>query len=263
MTTYVDMMGNKLALQQPPQRIVSLVPSQTELLYDLGLDFEVVGITKFCIHPNAWFRSKNRIGGTKTVHLDQVAALKPDLIIANKEENDQQQVQALQGIAPTYISDIITLNDAYTMIGDLGNLADRATQAATIIAQIETQWATIPKPSTPLKVAYFIWRQPWMCAGIDTFISHIIEQMGYTNALHDLSRYPSISLEQLRDYAPDVVFLSSEPYPFKPQHMAEIQAVLPNTIIKLVDGELFSWYGSRLLHTAPYLATLIQELESC
>lgn len=262
MATYIDMMGNELVLQQPPQRIVSLVPSQTELLYDLGLDKEVVGITKFCIHPDTWFRTKTRIGGTKTVHLDKVAALKPDLIIANKEENDQQQVRALQSIAPTYISDITTLADAYTMIGDVGSLVGKEVKAAAIIAQIEAQWAAITKPASPLKVAYFIWRKPWMCAGADTFISHMIQQMGCTNALHDLSRYPEITLEQLKAYAPDVVFLSSEPYPFKAEHIAEIQAVVPNTAIKMVDGELFSWYGSRLLHTAPYLANLLQEVHT-
>src|SRR5579872_378234 len=110
MASFTDQLGRTITLDQPPVRIISLVPSQTELLYDL--DADVVGITKFCVHPSAWFREKPRIGGTKNIHPDRIAALRPDLIIANKEENDRGQIEALAAQYPVWVSDIHNLTDA-------------------------------------------------------------------------------------------------------------------------------------------------------
>ena len=223
------MMGNNVEFTYPPKRIISLVPSQTELLYDLGLDGEVVGITKFCVHPDAWYRNKKRVGGTKTVHIDIINAIRPDLIIANKEENTKEQVTGLSMQYPVWVSDIQTADAALHMIREVGGLTGRAQQAILLADEITEGFRTLKKATVPKRVAYFIWRAPWMCAGGDTFISNMIEKMGWENVLASQHRYPQISLGELADKKVDLVLLSSEPYPFKEAHIAEIKAVLPRS----------------------------------
>jgi ABC-type Fe3+-hydroxamate transport system substrate-binding protein len=259
MLAVVDKLGREMLLPHQPRRIVSLVPSQTELLADLGLEEEVVGITKFCVHPERWFRSKARVGGTKTVSIEKVAALKPDLIIANKEENVQGQIEALEDVAPVWVSDIHSLEDALKMIRQVGGICGKAQESLSIAEKIETGFASLAFGSGG-KVAYCIWREPWMWAGNDTFIHEMLAMSGWENALAHVPRYPELSLEALAEQAPDYVFLSSEPYPFKEKHVAEIHAVLPNVKVMLVDGELFSWYGSRLLNTPGYISRLHRDL---
>lgn len=253
---FTDMMGNRVEVDFPPKRIVSLVPSQTELLYDLGLDDKVVGITKFCVHPEAWFRTKKRVGGTKTVHIDIVKELQPDLIIANKEENTREQIEELSALYPTWVSNIQTIEEGLTMIHEVGKLVGREEKADSMALQIAQGFSTLKKTAAPKRVAYFIWRKPWMCAGGDTFISDMISKMGWTNVLADKMRYPEVTLEELKDKGIDTVLLSSEPYPFKDTHIAEIKAALPYADVKLVDGEMMSWYGSRMLLAVEYLKTL-------
>jgi len=252
-----DMMGNRVVLNGQPKRIVSLVPSQTELLYDLGLDEEVVGITKFCVHPDQWFRSKKRVGGTKTVHIDIVKALQPDLVIANKEENTKEQIEELSGLFPVWVSNIQTVGDGLKMISELGALVGKAEAAQSLVEEINSGFAHLTKAATLKRVAYFIWRNPWMSVGGDTFISDMIKTIGWQNVLAHKVRYPEIALEELVDIAPELVLLSSEPYPFKEAHIAEIKAVLPNSEVLLVDGEMFSWYGSRMARAVSYFERLI------
>lgn len=257
--TVHDMMGRALRLPLQPRRIVSLVPSQTELLYDLGLEEEVVGITKFCVHPDAWFRSKTRVGGTKQVHFDRVAALQPDLIIANKEENVQEQVEALAERFPVWVSDIHTFDDALTMMQQVGDITGRQEAAERLVAGIQNDFARLPSAGGT-RVAYGIWKNPWMFAGGDTFIHDILTRLGWENVLSSVPRYPSLSLEALAALRPEAVLLSSEPYPFKEPHIAEVQAALPQARVLLVDGELFSWYGSRLKYAVPYFNDVLSRL---
>lgn len=251
------MTGRELVLVQKPVRIVSLVPSQTELLYDLGLDEEVVGITKFCVHPESWFRSKARVGGTKQLHYDKIAALQPDLILANKEENTREIVDTLAKDYPVWVSDIHNLPEAIQMIQEIGVLTGRQQRAAEIVSGITGAFQQLPKAAVPVPVAYFIWRNPWMTVGNDTFIHHMLQQLGWQNVFGDQARYPEVTLEQLAARKPAKVLLSSEPYPFKEKHIAEIKTVLPQAEVLLVDGEMFSWYGSRLLKAPAYFASLL------
>ena len=252
-----DMMGREITITYPPRRIISLVPSQTELLYDLGLDDEVIGITKFCVHPHEWFRNKQRIGGTKNVNMDLVRSLQPDLIIANKEENTQAQVEELAALFPTWVSNIQTIDDGLQMIRDVGALVGKSERAQLLTTDITNGFNNLKKAAVPQRVAYFIWRNPWMCAGGDTFINNMIEHMGWTNVLSGKMRYPEIALQELADKQVNKILLSSEPYPFKDAHIAEIKAVLPDAEVLLVDGEMFSWYGSRMLEATAYLRKLI------
>ena len=243
-----------------PRRIISLVPSQTELLYDLGLENEVIGITKFCIHPRQWFRTKTRIGGTKTVNIEKVRQLSPDLVIANKEENVKEQVEAIRKFAPVYVSDISSVTQALDMIKDIGSLTGKAEKATILRQQIAEQFARL-KPGAGPRVAYFIWKDPWMTAGNDTFIHDIIRKAGWINVYENEVRYPTTSLPELAEKKPDIVLLSSEPYPFKEKHIKELRVFLPETGIILADGELFSWYGSRMQYAPGYILQLIDDIK--
>jgi ABC-type Fe3+-hydroxamate transport system substrate-binding protein len=259
MRLVVDMLGREVTVPEHPKRIVSLVPSQTELLADLGLDEEVIGITKFCVHPDHWFRSKPRVGGTKTVHVDRVAALKPDLIFANKEENVREQIEALEQVAPVWVSDIHTLDEALQMIRQASTLCNKSERGQDIANKIQAAFASF-NFSSGKRTAYCIWRRPWMWAGSDTFIHDLLQRCGLKNVLTASLRYPEMDLAALSTLNPEIVLLSSEPYPFKEKHIAEVQEALPAAKVVLVDGEMFSWYGSRLLQSASYLAGLLPTL---
>ena len=254
--TFHDMMGRKVNINYPPRRIISLVPSQTELLYDLGLDEEVIGITKFCVHPESWFRSKTRVGGTKQVHIAKVRELQPDLIIANKEENLKEQIEELAMEFPVWISDIKTIDEGLEMMRAIGELTGKEEQANSITRDIIAGFEMLQAAERPLNVAYFIWRGPWMSVGGDTFISNMITTIGWKNVLAGKERYPEVTLEEIAAYNPDLVLLSSEPYPFKDKHIAEVKAAIPSAEVLLVDGEMFSWYGSRMLKAVPYFSEL-------
>lgn len=252
MKTFTDQMGRQVKVAWPPRRIVSLVPSQTELLHSLGLEQEVVGITKFCVHPQGWRKQKKVVGGTKTPHLEAIQALQPDLIIGNKEENEQSSIEALAQEFPVWMSDIYTLEDALQMMRMVGEVTGREAQAHELTSTIHQRFMSLPRSTVSLRVLYLIWRKPWMAAGSQTFIHQMLESCGFTNAVADQLRYPELSEEAMQALQPEVVFLSSEPYPFKEKHLAELQALLPNARLLLVDGELFSWYGSRLLQAPAY-----------
>ncbi len=254
-----DQMHRPVAAPALPQRIISLVPSQTELLYDLGLGERVVGITKFCVHPEEWFRSKPRVGGTKKVDIQKVRALKPDLIIGNKEENERADIEALEQEFPIWMSDVKSLHHAGNMILCIGSLTGSEAQAEALVRAIADGFARSPLPSEPLSAAYFIWRDPLMVAGGDTFISDMMRRAGYTNAFaHRTERYAEITPAELAAADPDVILLSSEPFPFAEKHVPEFNMICPGTPVKLVDGEYFSWYGSRLLGAPAYFAGLTQ-----
>jgi len=260
-----DQLGRIVTVPHQPKRIISLVPSQTELLYDLGLNDEVVGQTLFCIHPQEMPKVKPVVGGTKNVKLDRVDALKPDLIIANKEENDKAQIEALMQKYPVWISDIKNLDDALDMVNKVGELIDKIAEAALISQNIKNSFSGIISNTqngiAGKKVLYLIWRKPWMSAGNDTFINEMINSMGLLNATKNKEgRYPELTSNDIVTLCPDFIFLSSEPYPFKEKHINELQFICPQSKIILVDGELFSWYGSRLQHSAAYFNKLIAQL---
>jgi ABC-type Fe3+-hydroxamate transport system substrate-binding protein len=255
MRRFVDQMGREVLLKDVPKRIVSLVPSQTELLFDLGLKDEVVGITKFCVHPQSWYKTKNRVGGTKKVSVASVKDLNPDLIIANKEENTLEDIRNLEKIAPVWISDINNFNDALEMIQEIGIIVNRHEEATNLVAEIRKSFentVTIGKQKTAL---YFIWKQPYMCAGKGTFIDAMLSEIGLEN-LMSLERYPSIETPFQFPEHPDLVLLSSEPYPFNENDVSEMKKHFPNAEVRIVDGEMFSWYGSRMLYATTYFRSL-------
>ena len=256
MPLYHDQMHRQIEIPAKPQRIISIVPSQTELLFDLGLDAEVIGITKYCVHPKEKVKNVTKVGGTKDLNISLIKSLNPDLIIGNKEENERGQVEELMQLFPVWMSDISDLDSALDMIRKVGEITGRSTFAHGLISRINFQFKKLTQVPSQNRVAYFIWRKPYMVAGKGTFIDDMLQKCGFINVF-ETGRYPEITPAQLQTADPHLVLLSSEPYPFKEKHICEFQAILPNADIKVVDGEMFSWYGSRLLQAPGYFEQLI------
>ena len=261
---HIDQLKRKIEFKKTPKRIISLVPSQTELLVDLGLESFIVGVTKFCIHPTHLRMSKVVVGGTKQINIEKIKALKPDIILCNKEENTKEIIAQLESIAPIHISDIYNLEDCFELINMYGEIFDIKRTTSTLVSNIQLereafqlQFKTTKKK---LKVAYFIWKNPWMVAASDNFIDVMINEAGFVNAFKEEKRYPEIDLKNSKLKEADLIFLSSEPFPFKEEHVLEFQSKFPKKTIKIVDGELFSWYGSRLLKSYQYFKTLQKSL---
>ncbi len=236
-------------------RIVSLVPSQTELLFDLGLGDRIVGVTKFCVHPEHARKTRLVIGGTKKFDIDRIASLKPDLIIGNKEENYEEGIDYLRQRYPVWMSDILTLEDALGMIKSVALLTGTELKGHALVREINESFAGPPAFSNT-RAIYLMWYNPWMGAASGTFISHIMERVGLSNVLAHRERYPELVQYEITDLKPDLVLLSSEPFPFKEKHEQEIRHLLPKAKIMQVDGEMFSWYGSRLRMAPAYFNSL-------
>jgi ABC-type Fe3+-hydroxamate transport system substrate-binding protein len=246
--TTIDMMGRTVEVPEHPKRIVSLVPSQTELLIDLGAP--VIGRTKFCIHPKEASESIPIIGGTKNFHFDKIRHLQPDLIIGNKEENYAEGIALLEKEFPVWMSDIVTLPDAVTMIASIIGLVGQKQKGDLLLDEISSGLDSI-KGKFSGKVLYLIWKNPWMAAGHGTFVHHLLEHLGFENAVTN-ERYPELPVEDIRSMQADYIFLSSEPFPFKEKHLKELRSFQPAANVLLVDGEMFSWYGSRLRKASNY-----------
>lgn len=251
-----DHLNRQIDIQKEPQRIISLVPSITELLYDLGLGDRIVGITKFCIHPDNWYRNKPRIGGTKTLNFEAIKALNPDFIIANKEENTESEIKTLMADYCVFVSDINSIMDAKRFIQELGPILGVEKEVRELLTEIEKSIQLIPDFSA-LNVQYLIWQKPFMGVGKETFIDDVIRLIGWNN-LSGKDRYPELSLEELNDEKLDLVLLSSEPFPFKEKHQKSLEEMGLKTPTFLVDGEVFSWYGSRMKEMGRYFQELHQ-----
>jgi ABC-type Fe3+-hydroxamate transport system substrate-binding protein len=261
MPVYTDQLNREVNIPATPKRIISLVPSQTELLAEFGLDEEVAGITKFCVHPETWFRNKTRVGGTKTVKTDLVGTLQPDLIIANKEENVQEQIALLEKIAPVWVSDINTIDDALEMIKSIGQITNKNREAKILADKISIDFQLLSEQKNKkVRTSYLIWKDPYMAAGGDTFISDVLRLSAFENVFSDVPRYPSVTIEMIKEKNTELVLLSSEPYPFKQKHIDELRLQLPGVKIICVDGEIFSWYGSRMKYVKDYVHFLRGEI---
>ena len=260
-----DQLNRSIHFKESPKRIVSLVPSQTELLCDLGLEHLLVGVTKFCIHPHHIKTDVEVVGGTKHIHLDKIKALRPDIILCNKEENTQDIVHACAAICNVHVSDIFTIQDSLELIAQYGQLFNKAKESSIIIEKVDGEikdFKIFLENQSVLKVVYFIWKNPWMVAANNTFINHLLELNKFENVYGSEERYPEIALDKIDiNNEVNLVLLSSEPFPFKESHKNELQTYFPNAKVVLVDGEMFSWYGSRLLKAFGYFRSLRLNLQ--
>jgi ABC-type Fe3+-hydroxamate transport system substrate-binding protein len=260
MSIFINQIETFHVFETLPKRIVSLVPSQTELLFDLGLEANIVGITKFCVHPYHLKATKKVVGGTKKIHFEKIRLLQPDIIICNKEENTKEMVTELSTICPVWVTNIITLEDNFKMIEDFGQLFNKRTEAQKWCDKINfalTDFKCFIKDKPKLKVAYFIWKNPYMVVGGENYINEMLLLNNFENIYNQKGRYPAIELKKIRlDGDPDLVFLSSEPYPFNEQDAFEIGRFTHHAKTIFVDGEMFSWYGSRILKAIAYFKML-------
>ncbi|MCI4670558.1 MAG: helical backbone metal receptor [Bacteroidia bacterium] len=243
------------------QRIVSLCPSITETLYALDLDERVVGRTRFCIHPKDKVQSAVRLGGTKEIKFDRLHSLKPDLIIAEKEENTPEMVAEMEKHYPVFVADVTDVKSGLEMISNIGRLTDREIIANQLVERITASKAQLRVGTKNPTVLYLIWKDPIMGVGSNTYIGSMMDLLGWKNVLLKFEgRYPQITERQVADLSPDLVLLSSEPYPFKQQHINAFKALSPKSKVRLVDGEMFSWYGSRMEMAFPYMQKLQAEI---
>jgi len=242
-----------------PKSIVSLVPSLTELLFDLGLGENVVGRTRFCIHPKDKVQDVPIVGGTKNPRLDKIRELQPGLIIANREENRKMDIEELVQDFDVMVTEIGTIDEALFAIHDIGYTCGVQDRAKNLIKEVQQEMEQVPDEPV-VSAAYFIWRDPWMTVGSDTYIHSVMNHWNYDNVFDDEIRYPITTLHELSLKKPKIIFLSSEPYPFKEKHIKEVGAVCPSSNIVLVNGEWFSWYGSRMLKAFRNLNTLRKAL---
>lgn len=261
-----DQLGREIVLKTLPNRIISLVPSQTELLCDLALENEIIGITKFCIHPYHLKSTKTIVGGTKKVDIEKIKALKPNFILCNKEENTYQLLPELELIAPTYFSDIKTIQHNINLILELGEILNRRTEALNLVDKINFKLIDFNQfiKNKPIrKVAYFIWANPWMVAGKETYINEMLQLNKFENIYDSMSGYPKIEISKIRlEGDPEIIFLASEPFHFKDEHALEIGTFTNRSITVFADGEMFCWFGSRILLAFDYFKKLHKKLES-
>ena len=232
-----DQTGRSIVLENVPIRVISLVPSITELVCDLAGHDVLIGKTKFCIHPESVKYVEN-IGGTKTLNINKIKSLKPDLIIANKEENIKSQVEELMEDHEVWVSDVSNFEDGIDLIKRLASVFDKDDLAETLIQSIHDTINEIDlKEKIP--IAYLIWKDPFMTVGGDTYINSMLSLLKLENVFSDRQRYPKVALWELRNSKAEFILLSSEPYPFKEKHLEELQSQLVGKKIILVDGEFF------------------------
>lgn len=250
-----DHLGRNVECKLPPSRIISLCPGITETLY--ALDFQVVGRTKYCIFPKEKVTNATVVGGTKEINLQTIRELKPDLIIAEKEENTKEIVESLEKEYPVYVAEVQSIEDAYRMTLDMGRLTGRENQAEKLVQRVKEKFQSLPSAKGK-RVAYVIWRKPYMVVGKNTYINSVLEELGFTNPCSKLEgRYPALTIEQLQNMELDYIFLATEPFPFQEKHKEEFQRFMPHTIPLIVDGEMF-WYGAKMLKAAEYFQQLVR-----
>lgn len=262
MAIFTDQCGREVNLSPAPGRIVSTVPSISELLADLELESQVVGITAYCVHPRHWLQEKTVIGGTKDLNLDKIRQLRPDLIIANKEENVKEQVEKLWDDFPVWLTEVVSVDDALDMIEDIGTITGRRDQGQQMLEDVRDMLGRFRPASRPLRAATLIWKEPYMAVSGDTYIHSMMELLGLENLFRShQERYPAVSLEELSELQPDILLLSSEPYAFNGLDISLLKSHLPHTRMRIVDGEHLSWYGSHLIKALPHLLRMQDDLD--
>ncbi len=247
-------------------RLVSLCPSLTELVFELGLGDRLVGITEYCVRPPEGVPRIEKVGGTKDPKVERIKELQPDLVLLNEEENRREDADALDtlGIA-THTSFPRTVEEVAATVRELSarlGVAPAGQRVANGIDVALERARAATRGQRPVRFAYLIWRKPWMTAAEGTYVSSLLEAAGGDNVVGPCpTRYPSISGAQLASADPCAVLLSTEPFPFQPKHVAELAAAteLAPCRFRIVDGELLSWHGARTAAGLDYAVRLLDE----
>jgi len=239
----------------PVKQVVSLVPSITETIAYFGGASKLAGVTRFCKYPEGIREETNVVGGPKDFDVKKIFRLKPDVVVAVKEENDKKRILELAEQMPVVLFDITHAEDAFGMIQALGKLLNKEKEAARMLSDIKNTFNNLLTVKHKIKCVYLIWKKPWMAAGKETFINEMLQLAGFENIVE--GRYPEIK-ENIFSQA-EVLLLSSEPFPFIEVHRKELQQKFPHKKVLLVDGEMFSWYGSRMRIASHYFLELRQQ----
>lgn len=255
-----DQLGREFSLSTSPRRIISLVPSLTELIAEgLGLASSLVGITDYCVHPAVVAQSVTAVGGPKSINIATVKAMQPDLVVASREENIREQIAELSTFVPVFVTDVVSIAGACETIAQLGEVLAVPTRALALVEDIREGFRSYVKPNPAVRAVYLIWKDPYMAVGAGTFIDDMLNASGFCNvAAETFARYQQVEIAQLAAMNPDVVLLSSEPYTFTGQDREELKSQLPTSAILHVDGEIFSWYGNRMLKAPAYFKQLLK-----
>jgi ABC-type Fe3+-hydroxamate transport system substrate-binding protein len=260
--TILDLRGRALALDAPPRRVVSLVPSVTETLFDLGAGETVVGVTDFCIFPASGLEQVTRVGGTKNPVVEKIRSLRPDLVYMNFEENLERHAREIENFAPIHVSEPKSVGDVERLVRDLGNIHGRQGKAREWIDALDRE-VTALSSQRPFTFACPIWKNPWMWCGGDTYVSNLVASAGGVNVLADRSRYPSLGLEQIEALAPSVIFLPDEPFVFTGDDRKELAARMPAAeFIGPFPGHLFTWHGTRTVAGLRFLGETLSRRRS-
>jgi len=262
--------GSELALPHPAERIISLVPSETETLYYLGAEERLIALTDYCIHPPSLFKKRTRVGGPKDPKLERIRDLEPDLILANKEENTREAVDELRAIAPTFVSEVVTLDDAKALISALGTLTDSAAKASELCASIENtrrRFAEHPPDFAFRRALYLVWKEPYRTISEQTYIYNLLSAAGLSPlAFPQLpSRYPELPPEVIAESGAELVIFPDEPHNFTysdiqefSEQFPELPAVANHALFK-VDGATLCWYGYRTTYALDYIASFMMQ----
>jgi ABC-type Fe3+-hydroxamate transport system substrate-binding protein len=253
----IDHLGREVEFSFPPKRIISIVPGITDILYALDLENEIVGRTRYCIYPKDKVKQAKTVGGTKRIKMDQIRELEPDLIVSEKEENTKEIVAQLEKEFPVYVCEVQTLDDTFNIIEDLGKVTDRQKVSEKLQSEIRKAIQSLPSVHGK-KFAYVIWQNPYMVAGSDTYITSLMEKMGFINAFAGYEgRYPEVSEDDFRNEDLDFIFLATEPFPFQEKHIQHFSELFPDVEVRSLDGEMF-WNGPRIIEASSYFNKVFQ-----
>ncbi len=249
-----DSLGRSFSFPEPPRRVVSLVPSITETLFDLGAGETVIGITDFCIFPESMERP--RLGGTKNPDVQAIRALAPDLVHMNLEENLERHAREIESFAPVFVSEPKSTGDVSALITNLGGVHGCAARAAAIVAELRTELQQMPQDL--FTFACPIWKKPWMWCGGDTYVSNLVGMAGGLNILQERARYPAIELPSVVAMRPNVIFLPDEPYAFRTSDAQELSRASDARVIGPFPGHLFTWHGTRTIQGLRFLREILR-----
>ena len=257
---FFDDLGKTIFINKIPKRIVSLCPSITETLCELGLSDKIIACTDYCIHPIDKVKNINKIGGPKNFSEEKILKLSPDIIFAVKEENDANKIINISKKITTYVFDINSIKEGIELIKALGNIFEIQNIANVFIEKILEGYKNLPKVNSNIQCLYLVWKNPYIAVGSGSFIDSVLNKLNLRNCLRNSEKkYPKINLNNFENNF-DLIILPSEPYRFSNKDIEELENVFPEKVIIKVDGEMFSWYGTHQLKSISYFDKFVEKL---
>lgn len=251
---HTDALGHTFEFSAPPKRVVSLVPSLTEVLFDLGAGASVAGVTSFCIHPPQARETAAVVGGTKNPKVDVIRQLAPDLVYMNLEENLKRHAEAIREFAPVFVTEPKKVADVESLILQLARIHAREREGDAIVSRLAAALEEVRRKARRFTFAVAIWKNPWMWCGGDTYVSNLVAEAGGLNVFAGQTRYPTLQAEDVvREHRPEVIFLPDEPYLFTDDDAADLRAKTGARVVGPFAGDLFTWHGTRTVEGLAFL----------